>query len=442
MGKYYLMHKDIPTAILELDEKDSNAKPHNVMRNAQYAEHFPIGGQMNNMKFIDWWNDRAIPKTRQGAKSALERLGYSSVTNAMIDNLALSLNDCYWIKPVKSDLMWKDVSLFSNEFEDRFGELTFNKDSETIDLRNKTKFKFAVSQGEVQKKWCIDKDGRRYMVKGNYGTSYQQSINEVFATQIHKSLGFSEYTPYYFTRISLQNNISGLGCMSYNFCNENVESISAWEILQTVKLKQNMSLYYPFKDICLKMGMKEEYFDYFIDYEIITDFLLTNTDRHMNNISILRNPDTLDIIGFAPIYDSGNSMYYSVPTNKLHTVKPGFDKTHSFLTSQENRLLKYVKDRNIININKLNIDFSIYEKDTDVNRKNKLEELFFKKIDIIKGFQQGRDIWDPCMQNKYQLSNNNIEFPTLNDVNELSLSESEKNTKITSKTKEKPFIID
>lgn len=106
----------------------------------------------------------------------------------MIDNLALSLNDCYWIKPLDSDLTWKDVNLFSNKFEDRFGELTFNKDS-GLDLRNKTKFKFAVSQGEVQKKWCIDSQNRRYMVKGNYGTSYQQSINEVFATKLHEAQG-------------------------------------------------------------------------------------------------------------------------------------------------------------------------------------------------------------------------------------------------------------
>lgn len=73
------------------------------------------------------------------------------------------------------------------------------------------------------------------MVKGNYGNSYQQSINEVFATQMHKSLGFMEYTPYYFAKIMLENNMEGLGCKSYNFCNEQTESISAWELLQTTK---------------------------------------------------------------------------------------------------------------------------------------------------------------------------------------------------------------
>lgn len=133
-------------------------------------------------------------------------------------------------------------------------------------------------------------------------------------------------------------------------------------IASDYKIKQNMSLYHPFKDICLKIGMDEEYFDYFMDYQILTDFLITNTDRHMNNISILRNPDTLETIGFAPIYDSGNSMFYKTPTDQLENSRLGDDKVHSFITSKEVKLLQYVKDRNVINLSDLDIDFSIYQK--------------------------------------------------------------------------------
>ena len=60
------------------------------------------------------------------------------------------------------------------------------------------------------------------------------------------------------------------------------------------------------------MGMEEQYFHDFMDYQIMTDYLLTNTDRHMNNIAIVRNPDTLEVLGFAPIFDSGNSMFYNM----------------------------------------------------------------------------------------------------------------------------------
>ena len=305
--EYYLMHKDIPVCLMELTEGGTLG---NYRKNEAALAHFPIGGQMNDMKFHDWWKDRAIPKTRHGAKTALQRLGYSSTNSALVDNLALSLSDCYWIKPRGEDIEWKDVNLFTNDFVDTFGEITLNKDN-LLDLRKKTKFNCAASQGELQKKWCIDTSGRRYMIKGNYGESYQQSINELFATELHRKQKFENFTVYTPTLLTVEGGIEGLGCLSYDFCSENLECISAWELLQSVKLKQNESYYYPLKKVCLGLGIKEEEFDYFMDYEIMTDYLISNTDRHMNNISIVRNPDTLEILGFAPIYDSGFCVWTS-----------------------------------------------------------------------------------------------------------------------------------
>lgn len=146
--EYYLMHKDIPVCLMELTEGGTLG---NYRKNEAALAHFPIGGQMNDMKFHDWWKDRAIPKTRHGAKTALQRLGYSSTNSALVDNLALSLSDCYWIKPRGEDIEWKDVNLFTNDFVDTFGEITLNKDN-LLDLRKKTKFNCAASQGELQKK--------------------------------------------------------------------------------------------------------------------------------------------------------------------------------------------------------------------------------------------------------------------------------------------------
>lgn len=132
------------------DGADRRGNSRKLQKNEAALAHFPIGGQMNDMKFHDWWKDRAIPKTRHGAKTALQRLGYSSTNSALVDNLALSLSDCYWIKPRGEDIEWKDVNLFTNDFVDTFGEITLNKDN-LLDLRKKTKFNCAASQGELQK---------------------------------------------------------------------------------------------------------------------------------------------------------------------------------------------------------------------------------------------------------------------------------------------------
>lgn len=388
--EYFLMHKDIPVCLMEISDDGTLGS---VRRNEAASAHFPLGGQMNNMKFHEWWRDRAIPKTRHGARSALQRLGYSSTNSALVNNLALSLSDCYWIRPREEKLTWKDTNLFTNDFVDTFGEITINRDH-MIDLRKETRFNCATSQGELQKKWCIDKEGRRYMIKGNYGQSYQQSLNEIFAAKLHERQGFSEYTHYSLVRLQVDGNVEGLGCMCYDFCSEDVECISAWELLQTIKIKQNESYYYPLKKVCLKLGMPEEKFSDFIDYQIMTDYLITNTDRYMNNIAIVRNPDTLQVLGFAPIYDSGNSMFYNIPYEKLSQVRLDDIRTHSFI-EKEIKLLQYVRNRSLVDIDKAEMDFSIYEKDVLERhiRIPKLKELYERKLEKLRAFQKGKDIW-------------------------------------------------
>ena len=374
--EYLLMHKDIWVCRMFVSDDGAIS---GVRRNEAEAEHFPLGGRMNDMKFHEWWKDRAIPKSRHGSKTALQRLGYETTGSALVDNLALSLNDCYWIRPIDKEISWADVSLFTNEFVDSFGEITLDEHY-PIDIRNKTRFNFATSQGELQKKWCIGSDGRRYMVKGNYGSSYQQSLNELFATSIHKAQGFDNYTTYYPVKLKTTEGGEGLGCLSYDFCSEEIESISAWEVLQTRKFKQNESLYYPLKEACVELGIKEEDFTRFMDYEIMTDYLISNTDRHMNNIAIMRNPDTLEILGLAPIYDSGNSMFYKSTIEDLSKMRIDKVITCSFV-ERESRLLRYVQDRSVVDVDKADLSFDVFYLDT-AERHGRipiLRDLYHKK---------------------------------------------------------------
>ena len=170
---YFLMHKDIQVALLRIDEQ-GNAKL--VQKIPANEDHFPIGAKLNDYKFADWWKNRYIPDNRDGLKKALQNTNYQTTGNALIDNLALSLTDCYWVKPRGSDLAWKKVSLFSNDFTDRIGESLFNSNTK-IKLK-KNKYDVGSSSGELKKKWIIDKNGTRQLIKGNLGLSFQQSLNE------------------------------------------------------------------------------------------------------------------------------------------------------------------------------------------------------------------------------------------------------------------------
>ena len=65
---------------------------------------------------------------------------------------------------------------------------------------------------------------------------------------------------------------------------------------------------------------------------LVLDFLIVNTDRHFNNFGAVRNADTLEWIGSAPIFDSGTSMWHNQLTSRILPRKAveskPFRKTH------------------------------------------------------------------------------------------------------------------
>ena len=107
--KYLFMHKDIEVCRMDISYDGTLS---DIEINTSNIEHFPFGTGNDIFKFKKWWKDRAVPQTRHEAKFALRKLGYISTGNMLVDNLALSLNDCYWIKPSSSNIKWKDVNLF------------------------------------------------------------------------------------------------------------------------------------------------------------------------------------------------------------------------------------------------------------------------------------------------------------------------------------------
>lgn len=81
----------------------------------------------------------------------------------------------------------------------------------------------------------------------------------------------------------------------------------------------------------------------FMDYMILTDFIISNTDEHLQNFGILRDPDTMKIIGPVPIYDSGNSMFYNENRKTPYTRADILDREITSFYSREEKLLKKIK---------------------------------------------------------------------------------------------------
>ena len=113
-----------------------------------------------------------------------------------------------------------------------------------------------------------------------------------------------------------------------DFITPETELIPAWYIMQTVKRPNHVSVYQHYLDCCEALdvpGVREA-----VDRMIVLDYLIVNEDRHQNNFGVVRNAETLEYLGAAPIYDSGTSLWFDKPTGMVGsgrvTCKPFKDR--------------------------------------------------------------------------------------------------------------------
>ena len=61
-----------------------------------------------------------------------------------------------------------------------------------------------------------------------------------------------------------------------------------------IKKRSNAQSYFDmYIDICVHAGVDCQIMQDFMDYMILTDFIISNTDEHLQNFGILRNPYTM-----------------------------------------------------------------------------------------------------------------------------------------------------
>ena len=121
-----------------------------------------------------------------------------------------------------------------------------------------------------------------------------------------------------------------------------------------------------------------------LDTQTIVDYLITNRDRHQGNVGFLRDPDTLQIVRVAPVYDSGSSenMEYELPIDTEHTRVNGLYPT-------EKDCLEHVSNLNCVDLDQLPGYEEIraeLEKSSSLSpaRKDFLVKLYKDKVAVLK----------------------------------------------------------
>lgn len=345
MTDYTLMHKNIPIADIAISPVTGNI---NKVSNVSSPEHLPAGVHfkidktkrviINRSELDSWWGDRCIPESRDGADIIFNKLNVRKPKALITNALGLSLSDVYWVKPRNSNIKWKDVNFFDNTFSSDMGDILFEtiKKDADFDLCSPDN----TTNGCLKKKWQII-DGKRCLIKGGNGAFSQQPFNEVIASRIMDRLDIP-HIPY---EIYWQDGYPYSICET--FAAPDTELVSAWNVLQ-IRPKANHENYYThYVKLCKEFGMKDIEHD--LDQMLVLDYIIANEDRHFNNFGIIRNADTLEWTGSAPIFDSGTSLGYDKLPHRLHTDI----KCKPFKASHEKQLA-LVKSFAWINFSKLN----------------------------------------------------------------------------------------
>ena len=272
-------------------------------------------------QFLD---NRLIPSTRPHFKEVLEELEIPSNYELAKKSWFLSLSDQYWICPVelKNKLFWEDINFFTNDY------------APTLGLR------------ELPKRW-FKKDGINYLEKA--GTEQQEPLNEVLASEICKRLNIA-YVPYYLT---IRDD--KYFCYCPDMIDESSELVPMDAVYQDLHLIDGK--FYEYNQLVkrcedLKIPNAEED----LLKIILVDYIMANIDRHSYNISFLRDSNTLQWKGLAPVYDTGKSMFLNHLDFEMNMISSSQIAAKPFYETQAEQFSKLPVSKIAASINLENLN--------------------------------------------------------------------------------------
>ena len=386
--RYWLMRKNERITVLDFSDDGVLLKFSSEITDPKLA---PLEYRANKNDWLKkWWQERSIPLEQGAVAKMLSESDLLGPQDYLFNNLGLSLNDYYWICPLGSKLKWEDVNLYDNDFNDDL--LVRRKDGSSGIAKSTSGYSPNSSlQGQLEKTWQI-RNGRRVLIKGNSDDLSCESLNEVFASLLHKKQGYDNYVEY--KLIKIKGKSYSYGCISECFTNQDKELVTAWALLTSEKKKNDKSDYEFLISLAGRYGVDETQFRKDLEYQIMTDYILSNRDRHMNNIGVLRDAKTLQLIRMAPIFDTGRSMFvrrYGLRYENLINYD-----TNSFY-KKEKRLLSLVTDKTLVDATKLpdaNDLAKLYSKDAHITQEriDAICRYYEIKIDAFKKWQDAGDL--------------------------------------------------
>lgn len=303
-----LMHKNIEVAAIEFEDGKISE-----VREILAPTHMPIGTYLPAMNsglccayLQAWQRSRAIPGDRNNLQMIFDSTG-EDIFRLGIMSHGMGLTDQYWIRKEGEHYIWEEINFHRNGFVPSpltllgYGEAGVSPDFET--------------NGSLPKAWIL-LDKIPVLLKDSPDWLPTASANEVVASRLAQACGVNHAI---YTTLSLEGKTY---CASPCFINSDKEEFVS--LLQFQRTHRGST-----KDTAIQMGLAQSV----IDTMTAFDLLIANTDRHEGNFGVIINPDTMEYLHPAPLFDSGTSLHQW--TGADYSFKPFFRNQEEAIERRE-----------------------------------------------------------------------------------------------------------
>ena len=282
---YFLMNKNNQVAEFERS-KDQLDGTFTVISSEK--DKLPIGFQDINT----WLDKRQAAKHREHLRRLMAECGCLNSEGFIKITHAASLNDTFWVKSSEEDVVWDNISLYKNEFNEVISKISFEGNGlYGIDFSTTTP-EFST-EGSFEKCWKREADEIYLYKRGSTGARNAglEPYSEYYAGQIGEIL-CKNIVPYH---LSVLHKKTASKCKL--FTDEKNGFVSLSNLVNRRMTPREILEYYA------GIGSEDAF-----RRMVVFDAVTFNIDRHLGNHGVIFDTDSMEIKFMAPVFDNNQAL--------------------------------------------------------------------------------------------------------------------------------------
>lgn len=293
---YILKQYDTPLIKFNINKDAFGISTEILWVNKEKRNLLPLSLNKNLDNLSSWLRHRTIPSNRAFVENFLAKLGLNEKdTKGIIDICkGLSLNDSYWIVDENFKGTFANNNLYDNRFSQTLSLMAFTGYGSYVKSTFRSSPEFTTG-GMLAKCWRRV-NGKILLYKSGtqgFANSGKEPYSEHYAYQIAETMGLD------FVKYNLSKWKGYLCSTCELFTDKDTSYIPVAYIVNGYNLK-DILVYYK--------NLGEKYYNSLVSM-LVFDAIICNTDRHLGNFGFLVDNKENKIIGTAPIFDNGLSLF-------------------------------------------------------------------------------------------------------------------------------------